>query len=45
MSRFIQQQNKPPKKEKDPRTLQKPGKYTSKELTESKKIPTKGGYQ
>ena len=39
MSRFIQMNsNKSPKKEPKPRTLPKPGQYTSQNLTEAKKI-------
>ena len=45
MSRFIQQDFKKNTKETKPTPKPKPGKYTSKELGETKKIPTKGGYQ
>jgi len=39
MPRFIQNTNRPaPKKEPKPRTLPKPGQYTSQNLTEAKKI-------
>ena len=43
--RYIQTENTKKKEPKEPRKLQKPGKYTSEELSNSKKIPTKGGYQ
>ena len=46
MSRFIQNDfNKKKDKESKPLPKPKPGQYTSKELSEGKKIPTKGGYQ
>jgi hypothetical protein len=39
-------QNTPEKgKKKEKRELKQPGSYTSEDLTESKKIPTKGGYR
>ena len=43
MSRFIHQDFNKPKKEPKPRTLPKPGNYTSKELEGSKKIVTPNG--
>ena len=45
MSRFIHPT--PPKKQKESkgRELPKTGSYTSDNLRESQKIPTKGGYQ
>lgn len=45
MSRFIHQDFNKGKKEPKPVAKPKPGKYTSKELENTKKIPTKGGYQ
>lgn len=43
--RYVQQNNRKKPEKKEPRVLQKPGKYTSEELTNSKKIPTKDGYK
>ena len=44
MPRFIQQNsNNVPKKEPKPRSLPKPGQYTSQNLTEAKKIITPEG--
>ena len=46
MTRFVQQDfKKTPKKEPKPKPQTKPGQYTSENLTNAKKIPTKGGYQ
>lgn len=46
MSRFMQQDKAASKsKTEKQRTLPSAGKYTSKELKETKKIPTKEGYQ
>ena len=45
MSRFIQNENRPKPKEekKKPRELSKPGKYTSDDLANTKKINTGQG--
>jgi len=46
MSRYIEQVNETPKQTKDkPRTMPKPGTYTSEDLQGAKKIPTKDGYK
>ena len=45
MPRFIQEEFNPKKKEDKPVIKPKPGKYTSKELSEAKRIPTKDGYK
>ena len=45
MTRFIQNENrpKPKKKEEKPRSLNKPGKYTSEDLMNTKKVNTGQG--
>lgn len=46
MSRYIEQVNTPPKTKSDkPRTMPKPGQYTSENLESAKKIPTQDGYK
>jgi len=46
MSRFMQVPQETPKKPKEkPRELPKAGSYSSENLGEAKKIPTKGGYK
>ena len=45
MTRFIQSENRPKPKETKPVAKPKPGTYTSQNLQDTKKIPTKGGYQ
>jgi len=46
MSRFMQVPQETPKKTQDkPRELPKVGSYSSENLSETKKIPTKGGYR
>ena len=45
MSRFIQNENRPKHKEekKKPREMTKPGKYTSDDLANTKKVNTRQG--
>ena len=43
--RYVQQENRKAPEKKEPRELKKPGKYTSEELTASRKVPTKDGYK
>ena len=45
MSRFIQPQPTKKAKQEKPRELPKTGSYSSDDLRNSSKIPTKGGYQ
>lgn len=45
MSRFVQTPPVSKKKENKPREMTTPGSYTSDNLREANKIPTKGGYK
>lgn len=45
MSRFIQPQPEKKAKKEKPREMPKVGSYSSEDLRNGNKIPTKGGYQ